>query len=222
MSPAVPDRWTSFLILSTSIAIFAASWWTFGVLVGRSTEQRHIVAMSQWGRERGIRFRTMSPADFPGPLKAVVNQRLTVKTCLASKRATLMMVETTPATAAPGALSSADPAVWNFLIVETPTPWPTTALRPVSASTSAVDLFSLSSFPLLGGSERFVLFGVDSIAAAALTRSSARGLLPADIGLVLHGRRLLLDFSSRPFDTVEFERMLVVARQIVEHLPDPG
>ncbi len=76
---------------------------------------------------------------------------------------------------------------WNLLIREIDIDWPPTGLRPVSATTSALDLFSLTSFPLLGASDRFVLYGTGSQAAAALSRSAARGLLPADIGLLLHG-----------------------------------
>jgi len=218
---AVPDRWTSALILFTLIAIFAASWWMFGILVGRSTEQRHRVAMAEWGRERGFRFRTNSQT-LPPPLDAVRNRRLAVQTRLASRRATLALVESAPIGAAVNPLQDASqPARWHFLILEIKTIWPPTGLRPVSAVTSALDLYSLSSFPLLGGSERFVLYGADSRAAAALSRSSARGLLPADVGLLLYGPRLVLDFSGRPFDTIEFERMIVVAKQIIDHLPLP-
>ena len=35
------------------------------------------------------------------------------------------------------------------------------------------------------------------------------------IGLLLHGEYLLLDFSERPFDPIEFGRMLAVADQLV-------
>jgi len=219
---AVPDRWTSALILFTLVVIFAASWWMFGVLVGRSTEQRHRVAMDEWGRERGFRFRTDFQATLPPPLDSITDQRLTVQVRLVSRRATLVLVESIPNGAAPSTLQNPwRPGRWHFLILETKIAWPPTGLRPVAAAVSSLDLFSLSSFPLLGGSERFVLYGADSQAAAALSRSSARGLLPADVGLLLHGPRLVLDFSGRPFDTIEFERMIVVADQIVDHLPLP-
>ncbi|HWE02866.1 MAG TPA: hypothetical protein VG326_10700 [Tepidisphaeraceae bacterium] len=218
----VPDRSTSALILFTLIVIFAASWWTFGVLVGRSTEQRHRVAMGEWGRERGFRFRTISGENIPPPLNTVRNYRLAINICLASRKAMLGQIETSQSKAAPGPLQAPSPTNrWHFLIVETGVAWPPTGLRPVALPQSALDLFSLSSFPLLGGSERFVLYGAESQAAAALSRSSVRGILPADVGLLLHGRKLLLDFSARPFDTIEFERMIVVANQVVDHLPLP-
>lgn len=109
---------------------------------------------------------------------------------------------------------------WRLLIRQLETTWYPTGARPVAARRpSLLDLYSLSSFPLLGNAERFVIYGTDSAAARALGRSSARALLPPDVGLLLHGRYLVLDFSDRPFDAVEFNRMLAVADQVVAHLP---
>jgi hypothetical protein len=48
-------------------------------------------------------------------------------------------------------------------------------------------------------------FGQDPVAARRLAASSLRTLLPKDVGLLLSGKHLLLDFSTRPFDTIEFE-----------------
>ena len=48
-----------------------------------------------------------------------------------------------------------------------------------------------------------------------------RSLLPADVGLLLIGRQLLLDFSDRPFDSIEFGRMMSLTDQLVKHLPAP-
>jgi hypothetical protein len=44
-------------------------------------------------------------------------------------------------------------------------------------------------------------------------------LLPADIGLLLVEQNLVLDFSSRPFDPLEMQRIDALAEQIVLHLP---
>ena len=38
-------------------------------------------------------------------------------------------------------------------------------------------------------------------------------------GLLLHGQHLVLDFSSRPFDRLEFTRMIALAEQLLAHLP---
>jgi hypothetical protein len=92
-------------------------------------------------------------------------------------------------------------------------------LRPANAKGSLLDLFSLSSFPGMGEVDRFMIFGTDSVAAKLLSASPARALLPPDIGLLLSGTRLALDFSSRPFDPIELGRMTALADQLVAHLP---
>ena len=66
------------------------------------------------------------------------------------------------------------------------------------------------------------LDGTDSAAARVVSKSMLRSLLPADLGLLLHGRRLVLDFSDRPFDAIEFGRMLALADQLVTRMPAPA
>jgi hypothetical protein len=99
-----------------------------------------------------------------------------------------------------------------------------TALRPTSHTSSIIDLFSMSSFPSLGATQRFVIFGADGAAARSLSDSTAAALLPPDIGLILHGMFLILDFTSRPFDQIEFGRMIDLADQLAPRLipPRPG
>jgi hypothetical protein len=64
-----------------------------------------------------------------------------------------------------------------------------------------------------------MICAADSRAAREISKSPARGLLPRDVGLIVHGQYITLDFSNRPFDTIEFERMLAVMQQILEHIP---
>jgi hypothetical protein len=109
--------------------------------------------------------------------------------------------------------------MWNVLIRQVEANWPPTALRPTAKDHSLLDLFSLASYPSMIASERFVIFGADSAAARALSKSSLPALLPPDVGLLLHGRNMVLDFSDRPFDTLEFDRMLALANSLVSHLP---
>jgi hypothetical protein len=71
----------------------------------------------------------------------------------------------------------------------------------------------------MGDVTRFVVFGSDSHAARILSKSEARALLPPDIGLILHGQHLVLDFSARPFDGIELGRMVALADQLAGHLP---
>ena len=60
-----------------------------------------------------------------------------------------------------------------------------------------------------------MVFAIDSKDARLMAASPARGLLPADIGLIVHGPYITLDFSVRPFDAIEFDRMLAVMEQLV-------
>ena len=109
---------------------------------------------------------------------------------------------------------------WHVLVREVPAmAWAVTGLRPTHAKASLIDLFSMMSFPGMGETERFVVFGVDSTAAKHLSRSQARALLPPDIGLLLAGTHPVLDFSTRPFDPIELGRMNALAEQLVTHLP---
>ena len=67
--------------------------------------------------------------------------------------------------------------------------------------------------------ERFILYGAESRAARSLGKSSVAALLPPDVGLLLIEQNLVLDFSTRPFDPLELERVDALAEQIVLHLP---
>jgi hypothetical protein len=56
-------------------------------------------------------------------------------------------------------------------------------------------------------------------AARAAVASMLIALLPHDLGLILHGRRLILDFSTRPFDGIELSRIVALVEQLAAHLP---
>ena len=71
----------------------------------------------------------------------------------------------------------------------------------------------MTSFPSLGATQRFVVFGGDAEAARALSET-APACSPPDVGLLLHGEFLILDFTSRHFDQIEFERMIDLAEQL--------
>ncbi len=92
-------------------------------------------------------------------------------------------------------------------------------VAPAEAGVSVVDLFSLTPFPTLGDPDRLLVCGTDPSAARAVADSFVVALLPPDVGLLLHGRGMALDFSSRPFNVIEFNRMLALMDQIAEHLP---
>lgn len=216
------------LILLTLLLVVAASSVTFWLLVRRATSHRQWVAFSDWARDRRFRFARTGPETVPAPFDALKNVAPPlVRVSLSNKTTTLAQLEVpAPAATVTAAAATAAPVpsqppriLWNVLIREVGSEWPPTGLRPVNATASALDLFSLSSFPNLGATDRFIAYGTDTAAARVVSKSMLRSLLPPDVGLLLHGRRLVLDFSDRPFDTIEFGRMLALADQLATHLP---
>jgi hypothetical protein len=209
-SPVIPP---SPVILVTLLVILAMSMWVFAMLVRRETRRRRIVALADWARSQDLRL-AGSPADLPEftPLKSF-NTR--VQTAITGRALTLAQVQTSNA----GLTSAvASPRTWNIIVRNLAAPWPTTALRPTSHEVSVVDLFSLASFPSLMPNQRFMIFGRDAHAAKTLAESTIPALLPADIALVLDGNHLILDFTARPFDEIEFERLIRLSDQLIPRL----
>ncbi|HEX8341063.1 MAG TPA: hypothetical protein VF624_09160 [Tepidisphaeraceae bacterium] len=88
------------------------------------------------------------------------------------------------------------------------------ALRPTAATVSVIDLMGLTQFPKLSTESRFAVYGLRATDARELVAGPVRALIPPDIGLILSADQLILDFTLRPFDTVEFSRVLAVAEQL--------
>jgi hypothetical protein len=128
----------------------------------------------------------------------------------------LLQLDTAAGSAGP------DPRRWNVLVREIDAYWPTTALRPSQHERSLVDLFNLPPLPALLSGERYTIHGADAPAARAVVASMLIALLPHDLGLILHGRRLILDFSTRPFDGIELSRIVALVEQLAAHLPRLG
>jgi len=91
----------------------------------------------------------------------------------------------------------------------------------VSQVISFLDRFKLHPFPLITSGERFLAIGVDSAAARKIA-DKMRTLFPADLGFLVYNRSMLIDFSSRHFDTIEFDRMIALSEQLLQHLPEPS
>jgi hypothetical protein len=205
--------WPVFLTLAL---VFGLSVGVFFALVRRWTRSRLWIEISTWARRRGYRARLNLDAA-PPPLDRVLPRaELHLTAALSNGTGGFFRLESVERTedATPG-----PPARWHVLIRPIEVDWPPTALRPSGAASSFVDLYSLASFPLMGDTQRFVVFGSDSAPARNLSKSSARSLLPQDVGLMLHGRHMMLDFSNRPFDPIEFERMEALAGSVAAHLP---
>ena len=221
------------LVLFTLLTVLAASGVTLWVLVRRATSHRRWVALAEWARENGFRFSRAATGEPPGPFGQLRDPPPVVRLQLSRGPTTLVQFEhgvAAPAatraeaapviSAVPTAAPQQQPVVWNVLVREIPSNWRPTGLRPAQALSSALDLFSLSSYPTMG-TDRFVAYGTDSAAARTLTKSMLRSLLPPDVGLLLYGRHLVVDFSARPFDAIGLSRIVAMADQLAAHLPDP-
>jgi hypothetical protein len=229
MPPAQQTEF-SFLTFFTLAVVLGASGVTFWLLVRRATSHRQWVALSDWAKSRKFRYHPIADGEPPAPFSVMPGKRPSVRLWLASRTAELLqlrfgeqpIVEAAPAVTTPPVPDiERAPETWHVLIRQVESNWPPTALRPASSGDvqTLLDNFGLASFPSMIASERFVIFGADSAAARSLSKSSLPALLPPDVGLLLHGRRMVLDFTRRPFDTIEFDRMLGLANHLTAHLP---
>jgi len=211
--PPLPVPWMVLVVL---VAVLALSVLMFVALTRRWTSSRMWVSISDWARARGFRA-SVQDCPAPPPLDALKGTQLLSQVCVSDGKSSLMRLEVLGETSKEGS-----PTKWHVLVREIEPSWQPTALRPATAPSSLLDLFSLTSFPLMGETQRFVVFGTDSAPARRLSKSRARALLPPDVGLLLHGQRMILDFSQRPFDEIEFDRMIALSEQLVGNLPAPS
>ncbi len=209
---AVPSTFSWLALLSLLVALGASSA-CFAWLCRRWTTDRYRSALADWARDRRFRRDRPPAARLPAGLSILMAADPRVEVALVRGPVTIVRLSTTAAGHRPP---------WNLLVRTTDRPPSDPAgLRPVVASPgrSVLDLLpSLTGYPSLLPPERFAVFAVDVKPARKLAASAARGLLPHDVGLLIHGPAVVLDFSGRPFDGVEFDRMLVVAEQVVGHL----
>ncbi len=204
----------SLTVFAASAAAFAASWGMFRALDRRYTLHRRHSLLADWACERRWRFRRNRPPALP---KAVLSIAVNAKAIggVENPDTRIIQIDT-------DAGDDATPTRWNLLARRVRGDWAPTGLRPSGADTSFVDLFVLPAQAALSNPERFTVVGADVPAARRLAACPARGLLPADIGLMLIGDELILDFSARPFDPIAFDRMVAIADQIAAHLPAKG
>jgi len=210
VQPAARPSPGIFLVL---FVILGACVWVFVELVRRETRKRRAVALAQWANSRGLRV-SANGRDDPH-LRPLNPFNPKIESAITGKEITLARIETAESGVTTAAAAQ---RVWNVMLQKLPSDWPLTALRPTAHLVSAVDLFSLSSYPSLMPTDRFMVFGSEARAAESLAHSSAPALLPPDIGLVLAGSYLILDFSGRPFDEIEFDRLIDLATQLTPRL----
>jgi hypothetical protein len=199
----IPETF-SVAVLLTLVTILLISLAVFFGLVKRWTVGARSYAMREWSRRTGFRA---TAGKFPPIVSPIIAEAPVAGEQYTNGPTTVLRLHT----AAGGR--------WNVLVRRLETPWPTTGVRPVANVSSVLDLYSLASFPSLTTGERFVVYGTDGAAARSLANSSMAALLPADIGVLLAERDMMLDFTARPFDEIEISRMIALADQLVAHLP---
>jgi hypothetical protein len=207
--------WTLLGLLLVLIASSAVFW----IHVQRWTYNRNWVALGDWANRNGFRLYRAKRAWVPAPLAELTLPPPNALVSMVGKRTQLLQIDTPADAAGGGGGGDGQPPRWNVLVRELEVDWPATALRPAAHERSLVDLFGLASFPALMASDRFTFQGADAPAARGVAGSMLMALLPQDLGLVLIGRRLVLDFSTRPFDGIELSRIVSLAEQLVAHLP---
>lgn len=103
---------------------------------------------------------------------------------------------------------------WHVLIQEADDLTGPVGLRPIGSDASLVDLMNLPLMPRLSNETRFAVYALRATDARRVATGAIKALLPPDIGLIRSSDRLILDFTARPFDPTEFDRMLAIADQI--------
>jgi hypothetical protein len=202
----------NFAIFFSLLLVIVASGVVFFFLTHRWTLDRRRAALSDWASEKNFSLRLPPRAQLPAALQSLTSVGARVK--LAFTRGPISILQLTTI-----AQPNSRELRWHVLLREMDRAWSPAGLRPINPAPSFLDLFALNGFPSLLPPERFAVFATEPSAARAMAKSPVRGLLPPDIGLLVHGPYVTLDFSRRPFDTIEFERMLVVMEQLVRHLP---
>jgi hypothetical protein len=206
-SPAVPLSVLAVLIVSCLV---------YWLLVRRWTTQRAWLAMSDWAEEHGLIFRREAKAVVPQVIQALADPppRAVMSASNGEVEVAQVVMPKGPNKATAGL-----PMRWNLVVRKLESAWPTTGLRPRGRGHSLLDYLPLENMQAMSPSERFTLYGEQRAAAGLLGRSSAMALLPPDVGMLLLGQNLILDFSTRPFDPLELHRMDSLASQLAAHLP---
>ncbi|MDB5326488.1 MAG: hypothetical protein JWM57_2057 [Phycisphaerales bacterium] len=199
------DYWTTPAVL---IAVLAISSVMVARLVRRHTQDQKAFALWEWSVEK--RYKRLPPAVvMVDALDEIRDYALRANEHFQSRDGltNIYRLQT---------VSRGDVVQhWNALVRTVEQYSTPIALRPAGAAHSLVDLMHLTLFPKLSSQNRFAVYGLRASDARDLAGSAARALLPRDIGLIRNADAVILDFTSRPFDPVEFSRVCAIAEQIV-------
>lgn len=204
--PSVPIALSATLVAATAI---------FRTLAVNWTTKRRWFTLVHWAAINRRSLLTANQARIPDALNAIRWQPAKPLLSLTDDNSTILQVEAAPIPAKP---SSPSRMRWNLLVRQIESSWPVVGLRPTRHLNSILDYLAPSSIQTMAPGERFVVHATHPAAARALARSSARAILPHDVGLMLINKTLILDFSTRPFDPLEFHRVNALADQLLAHL----
>jgi hypothetical protein len=200
----VSEAWT---IPVSLLAILGSSTFMLMQLLRRHTVGRERFVKWEWSVNRGFRTGELGAVQIEG-LEEIQGQSLRAIEHYRSRAENVSILRL-------HTIGTDDVVRTWHLLVQTVDAYSTPiALRPVGATSSIVDLMNLTLFPKLSGAVRFAVYGLRAIDARKLVTSHALALLPPDIGLIRNADQLILDFTARPFDTVEFSRALAIAEQL--------
>jgi hypothetical protein len=207
----------SWKIFLTLLVILIVSWTMFRVLLLRWTVYHRWAELGRWADEHRMSLHGRGRAALVPPFDGLKEPAPAAVVTISGQRLHALEMRT-----AHGSRTDTSQFTrWHAVVKQVETmPWLPTGLRPRANASSLLDLFPLTSFPSMLPPERFVLFGTDSAAARALAASKLPALLPPDVGLLLHGQNVVIDFSSRPFDTIELSRVTELVEQIVKYVPE--
>jgi hypothetical protein len=199
-------------VIAVMLLMLAGAGYVFWRLTHHWTRGRRIAALQEWARAAGMKLHVGEAAALPSAL-ARLGPEPRALLSIHGQHTWIVQLETQSSKA------NEPPRRWHALVRQLGVPSPLVGLRPAHAPASLLDLVPARTFPGLLAPERFVAIGEERAAAEALVASSVRALVPADVGLVLLDDSLVIDFSSRPYDGIEFSRLLAVVDQITPHLP---
>jgi hypothetical protein len=203
-----PPRF-SWLIFGTLWVILGASLTMFYLLVRRWTTQRQWVSLAEWARQRQFRFKSTAASELPTALESLREHDVKIRLHVGNDDVFAMQLSTSPPE------GRIEPNVWNVLVRRCPAPCAApAALRPANAPASALDLLGLSQFPAHAIGHRFTVLSTSHSTARTLAEGAGRTLMPPDIGLLRAQGWIVLDFSTRPFDPIELDRMIALATQL--------
>jgi hypothetical protein len=215
-SAAGPPPYAMLLAL---LAVLLASGGMFWLLVRRWTLHRPWLDLTEFAEAHRFKLHGGERAVRPEALSVFGDVSWRVLVSMNDHDTAVVQVETTRG---PAAADESAPVRWNILVRKLEITWPLTGLRPTAHARSVLDFLPLANLYQAAPGERFSLYGAERAAARTLGKSSAGGLLPHDVGLVLNGHYLMLDFSTRPYDPLTIQRIDALAEQVVAHLPPPG